>query len=297
MRRIRTYKDVAAEAGAAVVTIPGQVMAQRERLARRLADIGAVAAIASGKGGVGKSALTANLAVSLGAHGLRVGALDSDLNGPSLARMLGVVGARFTAGENGMIPPTGSGGIRVVSMELFQDGADDPLRWRGPKGESWAWRGVIETGTIRELLSDVAWGKLDVLFVDVAPGTDRIARLLDLVPDPAALLLVTTPSAMARRVVARSLRLAREARVRRIGLVENMTTWTCPGCGALTELYESSEPQLASREIECWAEVPFDPRLARSTDEGTPFVLAHPDAPAARAIGALATRLRRELHL
>ena len=297
MRRIRTYKDVAAEAGGALTTIPGQVIAQRERLARRMADIEAVAAIASGKGGVGKSALTANLAVRLRAEGLRVGALDSDLNGPSLARMLGVRAAQFTVSENGMIPPTGSAGVRVVSMELFQDGADSPLRWRGPKGGDWVWRNVVETGTMRELLSDVAWGKLDVLLVDVAPGTDRIARLLDLVPDLGALLLVTTPSAMARHVVARSLRLVREACVRRVGLVENMATWTCPDCGNRAELYESPGPQLESDEIGCWAEVPFDPRLARSTDQGTPFVLAHPEAPAARAIATLADRLRRELRL
>ena len=296
-RQIRTYHDIANEVGPGGATIPEQVMAQRERLTQRLAGIRNVVAIASGKGGVGKSALTANLAAELGIRGLRIGALDSDLNGPSLARMLGVVGARLGASEAGIVPPVGAGGVRVVSMELFQDGSDAPLRWRGPEADGWVWRNVLETGTLRELLSDVAWGELDVLLVDVAPGTDRIARLLDLVPDPDAMLLVTTPSEMARRVVARSLRLVREARLRRIGLIENMTAWSCPDCGARTELYESAGPALDADDVECWGEVPFDPRLARSTDEGTPFVLAHPDAPAARAMRALAERLRAELGL
>lgn len=292
MRQIRTYHQT----GSAGASVPEQVAAQRERLARRLADVRAVVGVASGKGGVGKSAVTANLAAALASGGLRVGALDADLNGPSLARMLGVVGARLVAGEGGVEPPIGAAGVRVVSMELFQDGADSPLRWRGPDADAWMWRNVLETGTLRELLSDVAWGPLDVLLVDVAPGTDRIARLLDLVPDPAALLLVTTPSAMARRVVARSVRLAREAHLARVGLVENMSEWVCPDCGGRTGLFERAGPELAGEgSVDRWGTIPFDPRLARSTDDGVPFVLADPEAPASRALRALAERVLAEV--
>ena len=292
MRNIRTYNQV----GPGGASIPDQVVAQQGRLAARLAGIRHVVAVASGKGGVGKSALTANLAALLSAQGLRIGALDADLNGPSLARMLGVVGARLGDGADGVEPPVGAAGVRVVSMELFQDGADAPLRWKGPEADGWVWRNVLETGTLREMISDVAWGELDVLFVDVAPGTDRIARLLDLIPEPAALLLVTTPSAMARRVVARSARLAREARLERVGLGENMAGWTCPDCGVRTELFEGGGDELAPDDgAEWWGRIPFDPRLALSTDEGAPFALAHPDQPAARALADLATRLRKEL--
>ena len=291
MRQIRTYHEV----GPAGASIPEQVAEQQERLSRRLATVRSLVGVASGKGGVGKSALTANLAAVLAAGGCRVGALDADLNGPSLARMLGVSGARLVAGDEGIAPPVGSAGVRVVSMELFQEGADAPLRWKGPGTDGWVWRNVIETGTLRELLSDVAWGELDVLFVDVAPGTDRIARLLDLIPDPGALMVVTTPSEMARRVVARSLRLVREAGVRRAGLVENMTGWVCPDCGAHTDLFERAGPALDDDAIACWGEIPFDPRLARSTDGGIPFVLSQPEAPAARAIRQLGVRLLEEL--
>ena len=262
MRQIRTYNEV----GPGGASIPEQVAAQRDRLTARLASIRSVVGVASGKGGVGKSALTANLAATLASDGLRVGALDADLNGPSLARMLGVTGARMVADEDGIEPPAGAAGVRVISMELFQEGDDAPLRWRGPEADGWVWRNVVETGTLRELMSDVVWGELDVLLVDVAPGTDRIGRLLDLVPDPAALLLVTTPSEMARRVVARSVRLVREARLQKVGLVENMTSWECPDCGVRTDLYERAGPDLASvGGIEQWGAVPFDPRLARST--------------------------------
>lgn len=291
MRRIRTYNEVGPAGG----SVPEQVVAQRDRLARRLADIRAVVAVASGKGGVGKSALTANLAAALASDGLRVGALDSDLNGPSLARMLGVAGSRLAIRDDGIEPPAGAAGVRVVSMELFQQGADAPLRWKGPEGDGWVWRGVVETGTLRELISDVRWGSLDVLLVDVAPGTDRIARLLELIPRPDALLLVTTPSEMTRRVVGRSIRLVREAGLERVGLVENMAGWICPDCGARTELFEPAGPEPEAESIERWGTIPFDPRLARATDDGRPFVLTQPDAPAARALRDLTARLRREI--
>lgn len=292
MRKLRTYHEV----GASGESLVEQVVAQKNRLTERLANIRAVVGIASGKGGVGKSALTANLAAALATDGQRVGALDADLNGPSLARMLGVVGARLGSSEDGIAPPVGAAGVKVVSMELFQEGADAPLRWRGPEADGWVWRNVYETGTLRELVSDVAWGELDVLLVDVAPGTDRIARLLDLIPDPAALVLVTTPSVMSRRVVARSVRLVREAGVAKFGLIENMTAWECPECGAPTDLYETGGPDLTEDgAIEQWGAVPFDPRLARMTDEGRPFVLSHPEAPAARAIRRVAARLREEI--
>ena len=243
MRQIRTYNEV----GPGGASIPEQVAAQRDRLTARLASIRSVVGVASGKGGVGKSALTANLAATLASDGLRVGALDADLNGPSLARMLGVTGARMVADEDGIEPPAGAAGVRVISMELFQEGDDAPLRWRGPEADGWVWRNVVETGTLRELMSDVVWGELDVLLVDVAPGTDRIGRLLDLVPDPAALLLVTTPSEMARRVVARSVRLVREARLQKVGLVENMTSWECPDCGVRTDLYRAGRTRPGER--------------------------------------------------
>lgn len=293
MRRIRTYAEVAEPAGAEVLD---QVLAQRERLARRLSGVGAVVPVLSGKGGVGKSAVTANLAAVLAGRGLRVGAVDADLNGPSLARMLGVTGLRLGDGPDGVVPPAGTGGVRVVSMELLQEAEDAPLRWREPGGDTWLWQSSLETGALREFLSDVDWGELDVLLVDVPPGTDKIGRLLSLVPGVDPVLVVTTPSVMARAVVARSVRLVREAGVPRLALVENMTEHVCPDCGHRTALYPGDADAAAPHpDLETWARIPFDPRLAAMTDRGRPLAADEPDGPVGRAFAALADRLTQSL--
>lgn len=292
-RRFRTYHEVDDPAGKEVLD---QVVAQGARLERRLASVTRVVAVASGKGGVGKSAVTANLAAILAGRGHRVGVVDADLNGPSIARMLGVVGHRLVDGEDGVEPAVGAAGARVMSMELLQGPEDAPLRWRGPGGHEYLWQSSLETGALREFLSDVAWGPLDWLLVDVPPGTDKIDRLLRLVPAPTAVLLVTTPSEMARFVVAKSVRLVRDAEVPLVGLVANMTELVCGDCGKRTPLFPGGGATRLAEEtgLDLWAEIPFAPRLASDTDGGRPHVLERPDAPAATALAALATRLEEE---
>ena len=292
-RRFRGYHEVDDPAGAEV---PAQVVAQRGRLAARLAGVRRVVAVASGKGGVGKSAVTANLAAALAARGRRVGAADADLNGPSLARMLAAPREPLRVTGEGVEPAAGAAGVRLVSMDLLLAADDAPLRWRGPAADGSIWRGALETGALRELLADVAWGELDYLLVDVPPGTDRIERLLELVPEPAAVLLVTTPSEAAAHVVAKSARLLAGAGVARVGLVANMTRYLCPCCGCAAPRFEGDGVRslAGAAGLEPWAEVPFDPALAGATDAGVPFVLASPDAPAARALAALADRLEEE---
>lgn len=296
-RRIRTYADVDDPAGSEVLD---QVVAQRERLRSRLARIGAVVPVASGKGGVGKSAITANLATLLAARGRSVGALDADLNGPSLARMLGVRGAPLGDGEEGIEPPTSAHGVRVVSMELLQNRPDAPLRWREPDGSSWLWQSSLEGSALREFLSDVAWGDLDVLLVDVPPGVDKIGRLVALVPELGPFLLVTTPSEMARAVVARSVRMVREAGIEAPALVANMTAAACPACGHRALPHGADEPDGAARlaeeaGLETWARIPFDPALAVETDRGRPPAATDPEGPVGRAFAELADRVERAI--
>lgn len=287
-RRFRTYAQVPHETGSGLLE---QVLAQRSRLRARLAHVGRIVAVVSGKGGVGKSAVTANLAAQLAAGGEAVGVVDADLNGPSLGRMLGAVGARLTEDEDGVHPAAGAGGTRVISMDLLLDEADAPLRWKGPAGDGFIWRGTAEASALREFLADVAWGPLDWLVVDVPPGTDRIERLLDLVPEPDAVLLVTTPSEIARSVVARSARLLADAGVPRVGLVANMTAFV-DAAGEEHTLYpaDGAERLAAEADLEIWGRIPFEPAFAAATDAGRPPA---PDASAAaRAIGHLADRLR-----
>ncbi|MGH7475797.1 MAG: P-loop NTPase [Longimicrobiales bacterium] len=286
MRRFRTYSQVH-EASADLLE---QVGAQAERVRARLARVACVVAVASGKGGVGKSALTANLAAALAAEGLSVGALDADVNGPTLARMLGARAGSLRVTADGVEPATGAGGVRVISMDLLLEGDETPVRWREPAQGGFIWQGALETGALREFLADTAWGELDMLLIDLPPGTEKIGRLLELVRRPDALLLVSTPSRAAEFVVAKSLRYAREAGVGAVGVVRNMTAAVCAACGTAVPLFERSGPAWTPDEL--WGDVPFDPRLAESTDAGEPFVLTEPEAPASRAIARLALRLR-----
>ena len=289
-RRIRTYHEVADPAGEDIVA---QVVAQERRLAERLAAVGRVVAVASGKGGVGKSAVAANLAAALGAAGLKTGAADADLNGPSLARMLGVTPAPLAVGEDGVEPATGAAGVRVMSMDLLLESDDAPVRWREPDMGGFVWQGVLETGALREFLADVAWGPLDVLVLDLPPGTDRLARVLSLLPRLDALALVTTPSAAASFVVGKSARVAREAGVAEVGLVANMTRYRCGRCGGEEPLWEADGARILAEAtgLPVWAESPFEPRLAAATDAGRPIVLERDPTPAARALLELARRL------
>ncbi|HUP19336.1 MAG TPA: P-loop NTPase [Gemmatimonadota bacterium] len=285
-RRIRTYREVTDPAGEDVVA---QVVAQRGRVDARLARIGRVVLVASGKGGVGKSAVTANLAAALAARGLAVGALDADLHGPSLARMLGARGP-LLMGSNGVRPAAGAGGVRVMSMDLLLEADDAPVRWRGETAD----RGVLERSALRELLADTAWGELDALLVDLPPGTDRIERALELVPEPSVVLVVTTPSVAAGGVVARSLRALATAGAP-VGLVANMSHFACPSCGEVEPLWSGDAVEDLARRTgtAVWAGIPFEPALAAETDAGRPpgGSSAGPPSPAGRAIDALAERV------
>ena len=296
MRKIRTYQDVAHETGSDLLE---QVVDQQRRLADRLAQVRSVVAVASGKGGVGKSAITANLAAALAARGLAVGAADADLNGPSLARMLGVSGARLADRESGVSPAQSPSGVRVISMELLQEEEDAPLRWREPGMGGFIWQSTLETGVLREFLGDVEWGELDVLLVDVPPGTDKIRRLLELVPDVDQMLLVTTPSETARFVVSKSVRMACEAAVGTVALVSNMAGHTCSECGHVSELFTGDGAKRLEEEsgVPVWAVIPFDPRLGAATDSGTPLVITDPDAHSSRAIFALADRVEKRVRI
>jgi ATP-binding protein involved in chromosome partitioning len=286
-RRIRTYAETGDAGGGDILA---QVGDQVERVAQRLAHIDRVVAIASGKGGVGKSVLTANLAAALAYRGHRVGVLDADLNGPSVATMLGAAREPLDVTDDGITPAIGAAGCSVMSMDLLLASPDVPVRWREPDIGSFVWQSTLETGALREFLADTAWGSLDFLLIDLPPGTDKIARLLTLVPDPAALILVTTPAAAAVNVAARSITQACDAGVRNVALVSNMDGYDCPSCGAPTPLFAAGGgAALALRTgVPLWASIPFEPRLSITTDAGRPFVLAHPDAPAARALGTLA---------
>jgi ATP-binding protein involved in chromosome partitioning len=288
---MRGYRDLAGDGGSNVVA---QVAAQQARLRARMATIRATIAVVSGKGGVGKSSVTANLAAALAGRGLAVGVLDADLNGPSLAKMLGVRGQRLRVAADAVHPAVSAEGIRVLSMDLLLPTDDTPVVWDAPtQADAHTWRGSMEGTALREFLADTAWGTLDILLLDLAPGAERLPTVLDLLPGLSGALVVTIPSAVAHLVVGRALTLARERGARLLGLVENMAGYVCPTCGAVDPLFggPGGEVVAARHGVPFLGRVPFDPRLAAAADGGRPFVLDHADTPAGRALAGLARAL------
>ncbi|HEX9895781.1 MAG TPA: P-loop NTPase [Gemmatimonadales bacterium] len=265
--KFRTYHEVA---GTDVSDLAGQVGRQRQHVAKRLESIGRVVAVMSGKGGVGKSYVTAGLALAASARGRSVGVLDADLAGPTVARMLQAAGP-LTLDQAGVHPAIGTNGVRVFSTDmLLGDGA--PLRWKGEHNEPFVWRGALDAGALREFLSDVVWGPLDLLLVDLPPGTDRLQDLAELVPNLAGVIAVTLPSQESERAVARAMQAAVDAGLRLLGVVENMSGYLCPGCATTSPLFRGDAGQTLALSfgVPLLEQVPFTPSIRPS---GRPAVL------------------------
>jgi ATP-binding protein involved in chromosome partitioning len=238
---IRTYNDLT---GPDASGLPAQIGAQRARVAARLAQVGRVVAVMSGKGGVGKSYVTAHLARGFARGGRAVGVLDADLNGPTAARLLGAGRAGLVVGDDAVSPVSGADGVRVISMDLLlEDG--EPLAFRGPSADRFVWRGALEAAALREFLADVAWGTLDVLLVDLPPGLGRFEELADLLTTPPAVLTVTIPTPESRDAVRRALRAAQERGAPLIGVVENMVGEAFSGTAGAELAREFGIPLLA----------------------------------------------------
>src|SRR5205809_4702085 len=202
---IRTYHELTEPDRSG---LPDQIAAQRRRVAARLEGVGRVVAVMSGKGGVGKSFVTAGLARALARGGEgAAGVLDADFNGPTIPALLHVPVTRCTVHDDAIVPAVSPDGVRCFSMALLlQDGR--PLRFRGPETDSHVWRETLEAATLREFLADVAWGALDRLLVDLPPGVQRFQELAELLPAPPAVLAVTIPTPDPRDAVRPALRAA-----------------------------------------------------------------------------------------
>src|SRR6058998_2461809 len=216
---IRTYHELTEADRSGLVD---QIAAQRRRVADRLATVRRVVAVLSGKGGVGKSFVTAGLARALARSGQAAGVLDADFNGPTIPALLTLPVARCRLHDDGIEPAVSSEGVRCFSMALLlEDGR--PLAFRGPEAESFVWRGTLEAAALREFLADVAWGRLDLLLVDLPPGMQRFAELAELLPEPPPVVAVTIPPPESEEAVRRALRAARDRGAPCLGVIENMT--------------------------------------------------------------------------
>jgi len=245
-----------------------------------------VFAVASGKGGVGKSSVTVNLAAAIAAKGLKVGIVDADIYGHSVPRMLGVTD-RPTQVQDMIMAPLAHG-VRVISIGMFTPG-NDAVVWRGP----------MLHRALQQFLADVYWGDLDVLLLDLPPGTGDIAiSVAQLVPN-AELLVVTTPQQAAAEVAERAGTIALHTRQRIAGVVENMSWLPCPHCGEKVEVFGSGGGETVAdaltratgAQVPLLGQVPLDMRLREGGDRGEPLVLADPQAPAAQVLLGIADRL------
>ena len=221
--------------------------------------------VMSGKGGVGKSTVAVNLAVSLARRGKTVGLLDADMHGPSVPKLLGIANLPLAVNPNGKIEPfTVQGSLKVISIAFLLSDPESPVIWRGP----------VKMGAIKQFLEEVEWGSLDYLIVDLPPGTgDEPLSVAQLVPSPDGAVIVTTPQDVALISVRKSINFVKAVGLRPIGMVENMSGMVCPHCGKEIKLFNDGGVASASEKhgIPLLGKLPLSVKIAESGDSGKPF--------------------------
>jgi ATP-binding protein involved in chromosome partitioning len=267
-----------------------QVQAQEKRLKVRMGKIRHKIAVISGKGGVGKSTVTVNLATALAVHGHAkgVGILDADIHGPSVPKIVGLSGQRLQSGPPGVFPASGPLGIKVVSMDFLLPDENAPVIWRGP----------LKMTAIRQFMSDMVWGDLDFLLIDLPPGTgDEPLSVAQLLPEIDGVVIVTIPSEVSQIVVKKAVTFARKLRMPVIGIAENMSGFVCPECGAKIDIFRSGGGKKIAEEMNVpfLGSIPIDPRVCEDSDRGVPFVTEHPDSEASKAFMKIVEKIKNFL--
>lgn len=267
---------------------------QREQemalIKQRMGKIKHKIAIISGKGGVGKSLVTVNLAAGLAKNGRegKVAIFDADLTGPCVPKMMGIKSDKLIAGPPGIFPAVGDEGVKVVSMALLLPSVESPVIWRGP----------LKMGAIRQFLGEVAWGPLDFLMIDLPPGTgDESLSVLQLLPEMDGVVIVTIPSEVSQEVVKKAVTFARKMNVPIFGIVENMGGLVCPHCGEIINVFGEGGGEKVAQDmgLEFLGSIPMDPRISADSDEGVPFILRHLDSPASKAFGKIIEKIEEKV--
>ncbi len=261
MAQIQAYKQQASQ--------------EQQKLKDAMGKIKHKIAIISGKGGVGKSTVTVNLAMAFAMQGKRVGVLDADIHGPSVPRLLGLEGQQAKTSPSGVFPVDGPLGIKVMSIDFFL-----------PEQAPTIWRGPLKMRAIRQFLSDVDWGDLDFLFIDLPPGTgDEPLSIAQLLPDIDGVVIVTMPSGLSSSIVKKAITFAQRLNMPIIGVVENMSGFVCPHCNEKIEIFQSGGGKKMAQEMDVafLGSIPIDPKVGEDSDKGTPFVFAHKDSAATKA--------------
>ena len=260
---------------------------QIEQLRARMSKIKHKIAVISGKGGVGKSTVTVNLAAAFAKSGYSVGILDADIHGPSVPRLMGLSGQQVKLGPPGVFPVIGPLGIRVISIDFFLP-EEIPTIWRGP----------LKMGAIRQFLQEIVWGDLDVLFIDLPPGTgDEPLTIAQFLPEMDGVIVVTMPSELSSAIVKKAITFALRLNMPIIGVIENMSGFVCPHCGTKTEIFQSGGGQKMAEEsgVAFLGNIPIDPKVGADADQGKPFMIAHEDSSAAKAFVGIVEKVKSYL--
>ncbi len=239
-----------------------------------------IIAVASGKGGVGKSTVAVNLAAAMAARGHKVGVLDTDIYGPSLPRMMGAAGVKPTQNDKGQIMPLDAHGMKVMSIGFMLGDENAPLIWRGPMVQS----------AVRQLLTDVDWSGVDIIVMDLPPGTGDVQLTLAQKLHMTGAVVVSTPQDIALIDARKGLEMFRKIDVPIIGIVENMAYFCCPNCNHRAEIFGhgGAKAQAAEAGVPFLGEIPLDAAIRRQADAGTPIVVAEPEGALAKIYTALA---------
>ena len=248
-----------------------QMIEQEIKLSRNLGQIKYKIAVMSGKGGVGKSTVAANLAETFQKLGFSTGILDADIHGPNIPKMLGLEGADLFINENrNMVPVEAPSGLKVMSMAFMLESIDTPIIWRGPQ----------KSGSIKQLIAEVEWGPLDVLIIDNPPGTgDEPLTVLQTIPNTDAVIMVTTPNVVSQEDVLKCVKMVNMLNVKNIGLIENMAYYICPHCGEKLNVFGEGDGEAFSEEmeIEYLGDLPLTEKVSDSPNQDGVVSTLDPD--------------------
>ncbi|HDS63035.1 MAG TPA: ATP-binding protein [Methanofollis liminatans] len=247
-------------------------------------DVKHVILVLSGKGGVGKTTVSVNLASALANHGRNVGILDLDIHGPNIPKMVGAEGQKLMVMGNKIEPIHITGNLSVVSMEFLLPDADTPVIWRGP----------MKMSAIKQFLEDVNWGSLDYLVVDLPPGTgDEALTIVQLAPNIKGAVIVTTPQEVSTMDSKKAAKFIEKLDLQVIGVIENMSGFICPDCGKEIDIFGKGGGKKAAEElgVPYLGAIPIDPTMREAGDEGRPFINLHANSPAWKAIDAVMENL------
>jgi len=263
---------------------------EQSRLRENMSLIRHKIAIISGKGGVGKSTVTVNLAMAFAMHGYinQIGVLDADIHGPCVPKMLGIHGQRLIGNPIGIFPVLAPYGIKVVSMDFLLSNDEAPVVWRGP----------LKMKAIQQFLSDVIWGKLEFLFIDLPPGTgDEPLSVMQLIPNMDGVVIVTIPSEVSQLVVKKAVTFAKQLGVPIIGIIENMSGFICPKCGTETNIFEIGGGEKIAKDllVPFLGRIPIDPEICSSSDKGTPFITEYKDSASTKAFIEIVEKIEQFL--